>query len=180
MKTKCTLLLIGIVLCLCNASLHAQINKKGGFSINFGPEMLAPEGSFNSTHRIGLGGSIKMEYAYGKHLSATLNTGFSSLPGRNFFDPVLLTKTKFTSLNALPLKAGSRYYLGNFYFAGEGGVVWLSGYAKGANALLSVGLGDKIKIGRNRIDISARQEVWFLPSGNLNMAVIRAAFEIAW
>ena len=43
---------------------------------------------------------------------------------------------------------------------GEAGLVVLTRHVNSANAALSVGVGDKIRIGRNKIDISARQEIW--------------------
>jgi hypothetical protein len=102
------------------------------------------------------------------------------MPGRRYIDPATLFNIKYKQLTAIPAKLDARYYFGNFYLAGEGGVVFLQNYTNSTNAVLSLGLGDKIKIGQRRLDISARQEVWFTPARNLNMAVVRVAYEIVW
>jgi hypothetical protein len=167
------------VLLMAQASM-AQANKRESYSINFGPELTTPESDFRTTHRTGFGGSVKLEYTFGKHLSTTFNTGVNIMSGRRYIDPATLFNIKYKQLTAIPAKLGARYYFGNFYLAGEGGVVFLQNFANSTNGVLSLGLGDKIKIGRRRLDISARQEVWFTPARNLNMAVVRVAYEIVW
>jgi hypothetical protein len=173
------LLLIGISL-LSLTELYAQANKKESFSMNFGAEVFGPEGNFRRTHRPGFGPTIKAEYTFGKHLSATFNTGFTYFPGKTVFETGTLLRTDYKPLLAIPAKAGARYYLGNFYFMGEAGLVVLTRHVNSANAALSVGVGDKIRIGRNKIDISARQEIWLSSPQNFNMAVLRVAYEIVW
>lgn len=158
----------------------SQANRKESFSVSAGPEIAFPEGNFRSTHRIGFGLNIKGEYTFGKHLSATLNTGFLSMQGLSYFDPALLSSIKYKSLLAIPVKGGARYYMGNFYLLGEGGVIFLSNFAASTNGVISIGLGDKIKIGRNKLDISARQELWFAQPRNFNLAVIRIGYELRW
>jgi hypothetical protein len=173
------MLCMGWILLMANASM-AQANKPQSFSLNFGPELTTPESDFRTTHRIGFGGSVKLEYTLGKHFSTTFNTGVNIMQGRKYISPATLLSIKYDQLTAIPAKLGARYYLGNFYLAGEGGVVFLQKFTNSTNGVLSIGLGDKIKIGRNRLDISARQEVWFTAASNLNMAVIRVAYEIVW
>lgn len=158
----------------------AQANKQHTYSVNFGPEAFFPEGEFRRTHNIGLGASIKGEYTFGKHGSVTLNTGFAVLNGREFFDNINSLPSSYESLVAIPIKAGSRYYFGKFYLQGEAGVVFLNKYANSTSPLLSIGVGDKLKIGRNNLDISLRQEGWFNRSPNFNMVVLRLAYEIIW
>jgi hypothetical protein len=167
------------LLLMVQASM-AQANKQESYSINFGPELITPESDFRTTHRTGFGGSVKLEYTFGKHLSTTFNTGVNIMPGRRYIDPATLFNVKYKQLTAIPAKLGARYYFGNFYLAGEGGVVFLQNYTNSTNAVLSLGLGDKIKIGQRRLGSSARQEVWFTPARNLNMAVVRVAYEIVW
>jgi hypothetical protein len=178
-KSVCKLLIIGISL-LPFTGLFAQANKKESFSMNFGVELFGPESNFRSTHRTGFGPTIKAEYTFGKHLSATFNTGFTYFTGKSVFETGSLLRTDYKPLLAIPAKAGVRYYLGNFYFLGEGGLVVLNRYTNSTNAALSVGVGDKIRIGRNKLDISARQEIWFNTPRNFNMAVLRVAYEIVW
>lgn len=160
--------------------VFAQANKPGSFSINFGPEMHFPETDFRITHNIGYGGSFKAEYTFGKHGSVTVNSGFSVFSGRSYFEPVTSTSTDYKSLIAVPVKAGARYYFGNFYLFGEGGIVVLNKYVSTTKTVLSAGAGDKIKLGDNFLDISLRQETWLNSSKNFNMAVLRVAYEIVW
>ncbi len=63
-----------------------QANKKESFSINFGPEVSFTESAFRTTHRAGYGASIKVEYTFGKHISATVNTGILAFRGRGYFE----------------------------------------------------------------------------------------------
>jgi hypothetical protein len=165
---------------LMTLAASAQANKRESFSINFGPELTTPESNFRTTHRTGLGGSVKVEYTFGKHWSATFNTGIDLIAGRRYIDPATLLNVKYKQLTAIPAKLGTRYYFGNFYLAGEGGLVFLQNFINSTNGVLTIGLGDKVKIGRHRIDLSARQEAWFISGRNLNMAVLRVAYEMVW
>lgn len=159
---------------------NAQANKKESFSLNFGPEFAFTESAFRTTHRAGYGGSVKAEYTFGKHVSATINTGVLFFQGREYFEPLAIQPKTYENLTAIPLKGGLRYYVGNFYAAGEGGMVFLNNYANTTRPAVSLGIGDKIKVGQGKIDISLRQEFWFGNPGNLNMAVLRVAYEFVW
>jgi hypothetical protein len=175
----CKIILLGNLLLICQTGI-AQANKKESFSINFGPEVAFPESALRTTHKAGFGGSIKAEYTFGKHLSATVNSGLLVFQGRGYFENSVLQPKAYKNLTAIPLKAGLRYYIGNFYAAGEAGMVFLNNYTNTSRPAVSIGLGDKIKIGQGKIDISLRQEFWFGNPNNLNMAVLRVAYEIVW
>ena len=159
---------------------NAQANKKHSFSVNFGPEAAFPESSFRTTHRTGYGGSFKAEYTFGKHISATVNSGILVFEGRGYFENLVSQRKTYKNVTAIPVKAGLRYYVGNFYAAGEAGAVFLNNYTNATRPAVSIGIGDKIKIGRGKIDISLRQEFWFGNPNNLNMAFLRVAYEIVW
>jgi len=180
MKRKLCLCVVIFIGLQSSQQLFAQANKIGSFSINFGPEMAFPETDFRKTHNIGYGGSFKAEYTFGKHGSATINTGFSVFSGRTDFENISSQPTVYKSQMAIPIKAGARYYFGRFYFFGETGLVFLNKYANSTNAILSAGAGDKIKLGDNFLDISLRQETWLNSSQNFNMTVLRVAYEIVW
>ncbi len=172
-------MLLANLLLICQTGI-AQANKKESFSINFGPEVAFPESALRTTHKAGYGGSIKAEYTFGKHISATVNSGLLVFQGRGYFENSVLQPKAYKNLTAIPLKAGLRYYIGNFYAAGEAGMVFLNNYTNTSRPAVSIGLGDKIKIGQGKIDISLRQEFWFGNPNNLNMAVLRVAYEIVW
>lgn len=128
----------------------------------------------------GYGGSFKAEYTFGKHGSATINSGFSVFSGKANFEAISSPPTDYKSLIAIPVKAGARYYFGRFYLFGETGLVFLNKYVNSTNAIFSAGAGDKIKLGDNSLDISLRQETWVKSSQNFNVAVFRVAYEIVW
>ena len=180
MKRKLCLLVVLFAVLQSAQQTFAQVNKRETFSINFGPEMAFREAAFRKTHNIGFGASIKAEYTFGKHGSATINSGFSVFSGKTYFESISLLPADYKSLIAIPLKAGARYYMGTFYAAGEAGVVFLSKHINESRPAVSIGIGDKIKIGYGKIDISLRQEFWLGNPENLNMAVLRVAYEIVW
>ena len=173
------IVLLGTLLFLCQQGI-AQANKKESFSLNFGPEVSFTESAFRSTHRAGYGASLKAEYTFGKHLSATINSGILVFQGRGYFENLVFQSKVYKNLTAIPVKAGIRYYVSTFYAAGEAGVVFLNNYTNASRPAASIGIGDKIKIGQGKIDISLRQEIWFGNPNNLNMAVLRVAYEIVW
>ena len=175
-----------IILTTClitTKNIFAQANKQHTWSVSFGPEIVAPERRFWETHKIGLGGTAKGEYTFGKHSSVTINTGLLVFDGKIKPDDFTVTNPgSYNKLVAIPLKVGTRYYIGNFYFLGEAGAMFLNNYSNSTRASFSAGLGDKIRIGRQKLDISLRQEIWLGNSNNeqLNMAGLRIAYEIQW
>ena len=148
---------------------HAQANKIKSFSLNLGPEVSFIETNLRKTHRVGYGASIKGEYTFGKHGSATINTGLSYFEGKST-----------ESILAIPVKAGARYYLGNFYAAGEAGVVFLSKYFNETRPVFSIGMGDKFRVGAGKVDISLRQEFWVGNPNTISVAVLRVGYELGW
>ncbi len=161
--------------------VQAQANKQHTLSINFGPELFAPE-NFWGTHKVGIGLSVKTEYTFGKHASATFNTGFTHFDGKRQFEDFTSPSPSFyNSIFAIPVKAGARYYVGNFYFLGEAGAIIMTNYSNGTKAVFSAGIGDKINIGRKKLDISARQEIWLGKNREqYNVAVLRVAYELTF
>jgi hypothetical protein len=180
MKTITLLQLIVFLSIAAAQQSFAQANKKESFSLNFGLEALFPEGDFRETHNTGFGATVKGEYTFGKHASATINTGFAAFTGKGYLDTILGMQQNYKSIFAIPVRAGARYYLGNFYFLGETGLVFKNENGNSTNALFTIGLGDKIKIGNNKLDISLRQETWISSPRNFNMAILRVAYEIVW
>jgi hypothetical protein len=162
-------------------TLKAQANKQHSLSVNFGPELFAPE-DFWDTHKVGAGISVKTEYTFGKHASTTFNTGLTYFEGKRKFEDFTSPQPEFyRPILAIPLKAGARYYVGNFYFLGEAGAIIMTDFSNTTKAIFSAGLGDKIKIGRKKLDVSARQEIWLGKNREqYNMAVLRVAYEITF
>jgi hypothetical protein len=178
-KVNFIFIAIGLLIALSH-QIFAQANKRESFSVNFGPEVLFPEGGFRKSHNTGFGASIKGEYTFGKHASATVNTGFYAFKGNGFLNAATQLQDKYSSILAIPIRVGGRYYFGSFYFLSETGMVFLKNNTNTTNAIFTAGLGDKIKIGYNKLDVSLRQEIWFNKPKNFNMGVLRVAYEIVW
>ncbi len=178
MKKLLPILIITSLTFSKSLTLLGQANKQHTLSMNFGPELFAPE-NFWSTHKAGVGLSIKTEYTFGKHASTTFNTGITYFDGKRQFEDFTSPVPKFYKpIIAIPLKAGARYYVGNFYFLGEAGAIVMTDYSNGTKAVFSAGIGDKIKIGRRKLDISARQEIWLGKNREqYNLAALRIAYE---
>jgi hypothetical protein len=179
MKKILKIIALVVLVQITTPQLKAQANKQHSFSVNFGPELFAPE-NFWGTHKVGTGLSVKTEYTFGKHASTTFNTGFTYFAGKRTFEDFTSPLPQYYNpIVAIPLKAGARYYVGNFYFLGEAGAIIMTNYSNTTKAVFSAGIGDKIKIGRKKLDISARQEIWLGKNREeYNMAVLRIAYEI--
>jgi len=152
---------------------EAQAYKLETFSGSVGAEVLFTETKLSAVNKTGAGATIKAEYVFAKHASATISSGYYFLPGKN----VLGIKT--AALSALPLKAGVRYYIGSFYGAGEVGGIFFMGNNSRSGLAYSFGLGDKFKLGSNVFDIGLRHEGWSTPDGSLAVIALRIAYEFA-
>lgn len=172
MKHKYTILL-GILL-ISGVDLYSQINKRGTWNLSTGADVLYPENSFRRTHGWGFGVSAKAEYLFQKHTSLTFSSGYYTLAGKTAPDNP-------TDLNVygIPVKAGLRYYLGNFYIGGEGGFVYQGNYKPRNGFVYAFSIGDEIITNRNNensLDISLRHEVWKTDISRA-FAGIRIAYE---
>jgi hypothetical protein len=171
-KLKKSLLMI-ITLTGVSFTVVCQPYQKGTFSVSAGGELLFAESNLNASHKTGLGTTLKGEYVFGKHATATVVSGYYFMNGKN-------TETiNYENISAVPIKAGARYYLGSFYGAGEVGAVYFFGYNKRTGFVYSFGLGDKIKLSSRVIDIALRHEAWVL-AGNSNAVIaLRVGYEFA-
>lgn len=150
-----------------------QAYQQGTFSMSIAGEVLFTQGTLAQSHNTGPGATVKGEYVFGKHVSATIVSGYYFMNGKRS------SGVNLEDVSAVPIKAGLRYYLGNFYGAGEIGGILSSGFPEKSGYLYSVGLGDKFKINNRVFDIALRHESWTL--GNINRAVIglRIGYEFA-
>lgn len=146
MKTVLFFLLLLAPFCL-----SAQIGKKGSMNISIGADGLLPSGTFATTHRNGFGGTLKSEYVFARHVSATLAGSYLSFQDR-----------EGDALRLLPLLAGLRYYVGNFYISAEGGSGFQQHPAHRSAFLYAFAAGDEIITGPggNSLDLSLRIQTW--------------------
>ncbi len=173
MKTIIVTALIFSTLLFVSTGCDAQAYQPATFSGSVGAEMLFTESKLSATNKTGGGITLKGEYVFGGHASATISSGYYFMPGKD----VLNIKTD--PISAIPIKAGVRYYLGNFYGAGEAGVIVFMGDNSNTGFSYSLGLGDKLKLGKNVFDISLRHEGWSTADDSRGIIALRVAYEFA-
>jgi len=173
MRTIIVTTLIFSTLLFVNNRCDAQAYKPKTFSGSVGAEMLFTESKLSATNKTGGGMTLKGEYVFGGHASATISSGYYFMPAKD----VLNVKTD--AISAIPIKAGARYYFGNFYGAGEAGAIIFIGDNNTTGFSYSLGLGDKIKLGKNVFDISLRHEGWSTADLSTGIIGLRVAYEFA-
>jgi hypothetical protein len=164
---KSTIKLLIALLLLSHLAL-AQPGPKNSVNVSTGLEMLLPSSDFSNRYSLGAGASVKGEYVFAKHISATASFGYLRMPGKDLPD-----------FQMLPVLGGVRYYVGNFYIGAETGYGFAlrNGEDNGLMYVLSV--GDEIIVSRrnrNSIDISARVQRWNVQS-NVLVYGLRVAYE---
>jgi hypothetical protein len=129
----------------------SQVGKKGSINISSAVDLLLPSANLALTHNYGYGFSLKAEYVFAHHISTTLSGSFLNFPG-----------DKVQNLQLVPVFAGLRYYLGNFYLGAEAGTGIEIHPGKSNNFIYAFSLGDEIVTGRhgNSLDISLRITNW--------------------
>lgn len=135
----------------------AQVSKKGSWNLSAGADFLVPERRFRATHNSGFGATFKAEYLFSRHASLILSTGWYQLQAKtNVENP------EGDAVSGIPVKAGLRYYFGNFYIGGDGGYLRQSGFNPANGVVWSFFIGDEIINRRNgnSLDISVRHEAW--------------------
>ena len=165
MKGLYTLLLFSLLLVQYAA---AQPYPKGTFTAAAGAEVLVPLRPLNQQLSTGAGATLKGEYVFSRHTAFTLASGYYWMPA----------KQSATALQGIPVKTGIRYYLGNFYAAGEAGLLLVTSGTTRSSFLWSAGLGDKITWGKRTIDVGLRHEAWPGYFSRSGIIAARAAFEL--
>ncbi|MEP7108941.1 MAG: hypothetical protein ABI760_13195 [Ferruginibacter sp.] len=165
--------LIFLTLFFFNNVCVAQAYKVNTISGSFGAEVLFPESKLSATNKTGGGITLKSEYVFAEHASATINTGYYFMAAKNSLN------IENPDISAIPIKLGARYYLGSFYGAGEAGAIIFMGDNSSTGFSYSLGLGDKFKLGGNVFDISLRHEGWSTAENSRGITGLRVAFEFA-
>ncbi len=170
--SKKTLLLVTLLMGLTFIAI-SQPYQKGTLSVSMGGEVLFAERKLSATHHTGAGATVKGEYVFGKHASATLVSGYYFMQGKS---KALINNE---NISAVPLKPGLRYYFGNFYAAGEAGAIFFAGFNQGTGFVYSFGMGDKITLGNRVIDIALRHESWVVNRNTNSVIAVRVGYEFA-
>ena len=151
----------------------SQPYQKGTLSLSMGGELLVAEKRLSQSHHTGAGATLKGEYVFGKHATATLVSGYYYMQGKN------KAPIDYENISAVPVKAGLRYYFGNFYGTGEAGVLFFSGFNQGSSFVYSLGMGDKLKLNNRVIDITLRHEAWRMQGNSRGLIALRVGYEFA-
>lgn len=172
MKQFRLFLSIVIVLFFTSSSL-AQVNKFHTWNMSTGVDFLYPENNFRKSHSWGYGATFKAEYLFAKHTSVILSAGYYTLTGK-----ATLVNPAGKSVTGIPVKAGGRYYFGNFYLGGEAGLLWQTGFRPNTGFLYSFFVGDELISGKNgnSLDITVRHEAWVTDQTRAFVA-LRLAYE---
>lgn len=167
------LLLVILNVIAINFIALSQPYQKGTLSVSMGAEVLFTERKLSASHHTGFGGTAKAEYVFSKHASVTFASGYYYMDGKN------TALTKYGDISAIPLKAGLRQYIGDFYASGEAGALFFSGYNQGTSFVYSLGLGDKIHLASRIFDIGLRHEGWSVAGTNTGTIALRVGYEFA-
>ncbi len=149
-------------------SAVAQPHPRGTFTAAAGLELLVPEYPLRQQLSAGAGATLKGEYVFSRHAAVTAASGYYRMPGRR----------ALVAMQGIPLKAGIRYYLGNFYASGEAGILFLTAGDTRSSFLWSAGLGDKIRWGSRTVDVGIRHEAWPGFYARSGIIAARAAIEL--
>lgn len=153
---------------------HSQVNNRKTWNFSVGADVIYPENTFRKTHSWGYGGTIKGEYLFDKHISLIFSSGLYALTGKTS-----LLNPNGKNVMGVPVKAGLRYYLGDFYFGGDAGYLNQSGFESNNGFVYSFFIGDEIitnKRNKNSLDLSIRHEAW-VTDRTRAFASIRLAYE---
>jgi hypothetical protein len=129
----------------------SQVGKKGSVNLSSGVDVMLPSSRFATTNNQGFGLSLKTEYVFARHISTTVSGSYYRFAGDEAED-----------LHLIPLLAGLRYYLGNFYLGAEAGTGLELRPGNENGFMYAFSVGDEIITGRqgNSLDISFRIQNW--------------------
>lgn len=157
---------------LAMAGLHANA-QTARTSVSAGFELGLPS---QSAYKTGVGAALKAETRISGPVAISVTGGISSfgqkvLPTQNAVD---LPAVKF-----IPLKAGARYYSGNFFLEGEAGAAIKTNYDKNTLFAFSIGPGFFIPFDESKqgIEFGIRYENW---GNQVKQTGIRIAYRIGW
>ncbi|WP_379093147.1 hypothetical protein [Pedobacter sp. UC225_65] len=120
-----------------------------------------------------VGASLQYEQPVAKSFNLTFLAGYT-----NMFDT---EKNSSDNIDYIPLKAGGKYYFGgNFYGAGEIGIVFQTGNGPGPAFSFAPTLGAAFSIAeKTSLDFGLRYETWSA-QGSGSFVGLRAAFAFGY
>ena len=158
-----------IAILLLFAKADAQIREaKLGIGADFG----FPMTGFTEDAEYGVGGSLFYQQPAATNLNITVNVGYLRFNGKQTIG-TLRYRQSF-----IPVKAGARYFLGDYLYGGaEIGAILPA--TSGQNTAFAYGpnLGAEFPVSdKGSIDIGLRYESWLRNNGNVSFLGLRAGF----
>lgn len=176
MKKVLTYALVAVALCYTNTTF-AQDEPNAGTAVSVGVEVGIPTGDFGESHKLGLGGTVKVAFPVIPSGDITVNAGYMSFSGKEM--SFMGQTVKLDPLNVIPLKAGFRYrFPGGFYLEPQLGYnIWKAKGGESEGGFTYAGnIGYLVN---NMIDLSARYEGSSIEGTTLSFIGFRAAYSFA-
>lgn len=151
---------------------NAQTERKLGSELSFGVNGGLAVGDFNKTHGGMIGGDLKYAYNFDPAVAVTLQSGYNNFFGKKVLETSLVDY-KYKSLGQIPIKAGVRFSMGQFYAEPQLGVSFFTGAGDGSAFTYAGNIGVQVT---PSFDISARYEGWSKNSSNLGFVGLRLAY----
>lgn len=132
-----------------------------------------PSGDASSISGLGIGGSVKANYALGKSENTALtgSIGFISFAGKDV--SILGVTVKYPSMTAIPVKVGYKYTTeGGLFFEPQAGFTFFNNNA-GSGFTYAANVGYNLS---DNLDLSARYESAAVTGGSFNHIGFRLAY----
>lgn len=186
MRKLFLLLSVGL---LCSAISKAQYYRSTGSELSIGVEGALPlsgwdvyynDGSSKKISNFGIGATLKYAYNFNETLAATFQTGYIFFPGNNL-------EVAKDDIGQIPIKAGVRFSMSNFYIEPQFGLSSLmekgqvvadnSVYSySNTNTAFTYAIGIGTMAGRN-FDIGVRYEA-MSKDGTTSFLALRVAYNL--
>ena len=97
-----------IAICFAGLATFAQ-SRPLGSELSIGAEAALPVGNFKNGSNVGFGATVKYAYNFDETIALTLQSGYLYFPGKDLGGGDKINSSQ------IPLKAGVRYSIGQFY-----------------------------------------------------------------
>jgi len=161
-KILLALFVLGVT--ACSSFAQTKSSDAGRFSI--GLDAGLPVGNVSNYSNLAIGGSLKYDFPVATGAFLNLSAGYQTFTGKNGAG----------SLNAVPVKAGVKYYFNGQGFYGEGqiGAAFITETGAGNAFIYAPALGYTLDGG---FDIGLRYEAWS-KTGTISQIALRLSYNL--
>lgn len=157
----------------------SQEYRQPGSELSIGAEGALPVSDLKKNSNVGFGATVKYAYNFDESIAATLQSGYIYFPGKSIAGGKV-------NMSQIPLKAGVRFSMGQFYAEPQLGVGFWHESFKGSDGESTVsGSGNEsgftyagnigVMVSQN-FDISARYEGMKKDGANISFIGLRLAY----